>query len=313
VESNHQLITVIIQYRLGLFGFLAGSAVAKNGNMNAGLLDQEFAFKWVQDHITKFGGDPGKVTIWGESAGGGSVLQHLISRDGQASPKLFRAGISSSSFLPSQYKFNDAIPEGLYKQAVSQANCAKNSDTLTCLRSADASTLANINVALNAAAFYGTYTLVPVVDEQFITQSPTQALKQGLTKGSALLSITNADEGFIFIDPNTNYTAAQYAERLFPKLTTAEAQSVGEVYDDFGSKFNQSAKIMADAIFVCPNLFLQSSFSQSNKMTWAGQFSIPPALHVQDVFYYFKSVSLYARSFQHPRSQARRSPTYVCD
>ncbi len=61
--------------------------------------------------ITKFGGDPDHVVIWGESAGAGSVLQHMVSRDGRTLPPLFKAGITSSTFLPSQYLYNDTVPE----------------------------------------------------------------------------------------------------------------------------------------------------------------------------------------------------------
>ncbi|KAJ7800925.1 Alpha/Beta hydrolase protein, partial [Mycena olivaceomarginata] len=68
-QSNNGIVVVVIQYRLGLFGFLAGSEVKKDGDLNAGLLDQDFALRWVNKYISKFGGDPTKVTIWGESAG----------------------------------------------------------------------------------------------------------------------------------------------------------------------------------------------------------------------------------------------------
>ncbi|KAL4262468.1 Carboxylic ester hydrolase, partial [Pleurotus pulmonarius] len=80
IRAKHGVVVVVIQYRLGIFGFLAGSKVKANGALNAGLLDQEFALKWVQQHISKFGGDPDQVTIWGESAGAGSVLQHVVAR-----------------------------------------------------------------------------------------------------------------------------------------------------------------------------------------------------------------------------------------
>ncbi|KAF9060481.1 Alpha/Beta hydrolase protein [Rhodocollybia butyracea] len=63
-EAHNKIVLVIIQYRLGLFG----SEIKENGDLNAGLLDQDFALRWVQSHISKFGGDPTKVTIWGESA-----------------------------------------------------------------------------------------------------------------------------------------------------------------------------------------------------------------------------------------------------
>lgn len=81
--NNNNFITVEIQYRLGAFGFLASEDVKAHGQLNAGLLDQRFALQWVQEHISKFGGDPGRVTIGGESAGAGSVMFHALGYGGE--------------------------------------------------------------------------------------------------------------------------------------------------------------------------------------------------------------------------------------
>ena len=71
-RANGSFVWVSLQYRLGMFGFMAGRDIYDNGELNCGLLDQRAALEWVQRHIWAFGGDPAKVTITGGSAGGGA-------------------------------------------------------------------------------------------------------------------------------------------------------------------------------------------------------------------------------------------------
>ncbi|KAJ4480045.1 Alpha/Beta hydrolase protein [Lentinula aciculospora] len=293
LEANNEIVVVIIQYRLGLFGFLSGSEVNANGTSNAGLLDQHFALRWVNSYISKFGGDPSKVTIWGESAGAGSVLQHLVAQDGQTSPQLFRGAITSSTFLPSQYGYNDTITEALYSEVVSQTNwflnsCSSAEDSLACLRAVDVTALEDANVIINAAGFYGTFVFVPVVDGSFITQRPTEALKQGKVNGKALLAITNSNEGTIFVnqtDPITNVSL--YASELFPKFGPRIANATAQLYAPLGSPLQQDDLIVGESIFVCPSYYLLSAFENR---AWKGEFAIPPATHGSDGFYYFPSI-----------------------
>lgn len=86
--NDNGFIAVEIQYRLGAFGYLSSPEVKANGALNAGLLDQRFALEWVQEHIAKFGGDPSRVTIAGESSGAGAVMYHGLAYGGKDS-KLF--------------------------------------------------------------------------------------------------------------------------------------------------------------------------------------------------------------------------------
>ena len=88
--NNNRFISVIIQYRLGAFGFLSSEDVKKGGALNAGLLDMNFALQWVQTHASKFGGDPKRVTLAGESAGGGAVLYQSMAYGGKQKQDLFQ-------------------------------------------------------------------------------------------------------------------------------------------------------------------------------------------------------------------------------
>ncbi|KAF8071638.1 Alpha/Beta hydrolase protein [Lyophyllum atratum] len=285
-KATGGVVAVVIQYRLGAFGFLAGSKVKAGGALNAGLLDQQFALQWVQSHITQFGGDPKKVTIWGESAGAGSVLQHVIAHDGKTNPPLFRAAISSSSYLPPQYDFDDSIPEAQYSNLVSLTNCTSSADTLTCLQRVDIATLQAANVNISTSAVFGTSVFVPVVDGTLITQRPTLGLKQRKVNGLALLTVMNTFEGFIFVDQNSTIRIPAYIGQLFPKFGTREITRAAALYASLGTPISQADAIMGESIFQCPTYFLlRPFFGQS----WKAEFAIPPAHHGDDIQYYFPS------------------------
>ncbi|KAJ7692062.1 Alpha/Beta hydrolase protein [Mycena rosella] len=289
-QSNRGIVLVIIQYRLGVFGFLPGAEVKKNGALNAGLLDQDFALRWVNQHITKFGGDPSKVTIWGESAGAGSVLQQVVANGGKTEPQLFRGAITSSTFLPSQYEYNDHIPELLFSEVVAQTNCTTAADSMACLRSADANSLQTANTQINNDGFFGTFLFVPVVDGSFITQRPTLSLLQRKVNGEALLSVTNTFEGTDFVNQGTGVTAnaTQYALDLFPDFGPSQASKVGSLYAGLGTALFQENAIQGESIFICPTYFILRAFPGAS---FKAEFAIPPGLHANDVAYYWPTLS----------------------
>ncbi|KAF7311955.1 COesterase domain-containing protein [Mycena indigotica] len=287
-QSNNGVVVVLIQYRLGVFGFLPGASVKRDGALNAGLLDQDFALRWVNRHITKFGGDPTKVTIWGESAGAGSVLQHIIAHDGNTQPQLFRGAITSSTFLPSQYVFNDRVPELLFSKVLAQTNCTTASNSMACLRATSAATLETVNTNLNGAGFFGTFTFVPVIDGDFITQSAISSFREGKVNGKALLAVTNAFEGTAFVNQSAVITASKYSMGLFPKFGPAEEQRVGSLYAPLGNDLFQVNAVQGESIFICPSYFVLQAFAGRS---WKAEFAVPPALHGQDVAFYFPSTS----------------------
>ncbi|KAF6759858.1 Alpha/Beta hydrolase protein [Ephemerocybe angulata] len=289
-DSGGKVIAVLIQYRLGLFGFLAGSDVKKNGVLNAGLRDQQFALQWVQSHISKFGGDPEKVTIWGQSAGGGSVLQHLIANGGKTHPPLFRAAMLSSAFLPSQYWYNDHIPETLYERVIREAGCENAQDRLECLRDTDLSALHDVNARVAEQALYGTFAFIPVVDGEFIRTSPLAALKKGKLNSRHVLAVVNTFEGRMFIDPESrdSVDVADYLSRLFPLFRGNQIHLAMKNYENMGTPFETVIQIMGDAIFACPTYWVLQGLKGRG---YKAEFAVPPGDHIDDVLYFFPTIT----------------------
>ncbi|KAK0188372.1 alpha/beta-hydrolase [Armillaria mellea] len=293
--SDYGLVAVSIQYRLGVFGFLPGAALKYGGVLNAGLLDQNFALQWVQEHISSFGGDPSKVTIWGQSAGAGSMLQHLVAHGGDTQPPLFRAVLMNSPFLPFQYNYDDAIPERVYSEVVSAVNCGHAKDSLECLRSATASSLLEADTQIGFANFMGTYTFVPIVDGTFITERPMVTLQRGKVNGEALLVTTNSDEGSLFITPDVltadKFTLSRYITELFPRLSKKRIQEAAEMYSKMGltSVPEEASAVMGESIFVCPALAAVSAFGRNG---WKAELGIPPGTHALDLSYDFTTFAI---------------------
>lgn len=298
-DANGGVVGVAIQYRLGVFGFLSSQKVHDGGVLNAGLFDQRFALQWVQQHISKFGGDPTKVTIWGESAGAGSVLQHIVADNGDTRPPLFRAAITSSTFLPSQYAFNDPFIEQLYSEVVNGTGCSSAKYSLDCLRQVDVNVLQQVNTNVANSAFFGTFIFVPVVDGRLIPRRPTEILREGNVNGEAILAVTNTFEGTNFVNSSTASTVQipEYLVNLFPKLGEAEVREGTAQYAKLGSPIDQVVGIMGESIFICPTYFLLRAFKGKG---FKAEFAIPPGGHGQDIIYYFPDNSPSPPPFNNP-------------
>jgi para-nitrobenzyl esterase len=185
--SANGIVVVTINYRLGVFGFLAHPAlVSRPGGPagNYGLMDQQAALRWVKHEIAEFGGDPHNVTIAGQSAGGLSVLAQLVSRDARG---LFdRAIVQSGGFALNQVPLADA--ESFGQTFADAVGC--HDQTAQCLRHAPADTLVN---AFPDAAIPG------VVDGKVLTESVGTALAAGHFAHVPILNGMNHNEEWIFV------------------------------------------------------------------------------------------------------------------
>ncbi|KAF2280548.1 alpha/beta-hydrolase [Westerdykella ornata] len=317
-DNKKAFIGVTIQYRLGAFGFLSSAEVKAIGSPNAALLDMKFALEWVQTHIAKFGGDKERVTISGESAGGGAVMLLGIAKDGALGTTLFQNGIAASPYLPPQHDFNGEKPTLLYNEFASRAGCGNASNKLDCLRIKDSMTLQQINAEIVTTQVYGTWPFLPVTDGSFIKQRPTSALEKKLVNGRNILVGNNANEGPLFVPKgaiNTVEDLKAWLRQVFPSLTDADVHTILEAYassdapvDPNAPKFatnglgpatavnvsqvatgqqQRANNIYAEATFVCPSYWLNTAYTSKTPSSFHYQYSIPFASHGDDVPGYF--------------------------
>ncbi|AND70955.1 hypothetical protein ATSB10_35010 [Dyella thiooxydans] len=225
------LVTVTVNYRLGVFGFLATSSLAAESPQHAagnyGLLDQAAALRWVRANIAQFGGDPSHITIGGESAGSISVSALMAS---PMTRHLIVGAIGESGALiapiaPQARAQAEATGAAFMKQV--------GAGSLAALRGMPAQTLlqASSPQAAPAPGF------APDVDGLFLTEPPAETFARGAQAQVPLLLGSNSQEGFypavLKNEPPTpaNYRAAlqrlfgdraDEALRLYPGATREE-------------------------------------------------------------------------------------------
>ncbi|QSZ29323.1 hypothetical protein DSL72_003837 [Monilinia vaccinii-corymbosi] len=312
--NSNAFIIVAIQYRLGAFGFLSSSDLVTSGGVpNAGLYDINFSLQWVQSHISKFGGDPSRVTIAGESAGGGAVMLQTMAYGGTLGTSLFRNGIVASPYLPMQYDYDGLRPEESYGKFADAIGCGNGNDdgsVFNCLVGMDTIALQNASAYVSANGDYGQWAFLPVTDGEFLLKRPSEQLLAGEVNGVRLLSSSNANEAPSFVPQNINTTAAftTFAQSLFPLMSISNLDRLHRIYSIpptiQGPRFatagntgptalNQSVfaigqqqranNLYSESTFVCPAYWMASAFSQS----WKYEYSVPPAQHGADLNAYY--------------------------
>ena len=215
------IVFVSINYRVGVFGFFAHPELTKESGKNAsgnyGLLDQLAALQWVQKNITAFGGDPGNVTIAGQSAGSMSVNCLVASPLGKG---LFKKAIAESGakVLKSSSTLQDAEQDGLKTAEALKAS------SITELRNIPAEELLEKAKGMRA----------PIIDGYVLPVAISKIFAGGKENDVALLTGWNQDEGLLF-GPIKNATAyrKQVAEqygvdsatflKYYPAATDSEA------------------------------------------------------------------------------------------
>lgn len=203
VLAQRGVIVVTFNYRLGVFGFLALPGLARESSThtsgNYGLLDQIAALKWVQRNIAAFGGDPSRVTVFGQSSGSIAISTLSVS---PLAKGLFRLAIGESGGLlePMQLA-NNLTAKGA------------QADGVAFMRRADAPSLAALRTMPADALLKVPFTPGIILDGEVVDRPPAQAYRAGAINASAFMIGSNRDEGTIFLK-GKRVTPASYNEVL---------------------------------------------------------------------------------------------------
>ena len=206
--AERGIVLVSINYRLGALGFLAHPALSaespKRLSGNYGLLDQIEALRWVRDNVASFGGDPRRVTIAGESAGGLSVIALLASPQARG---LFARAIVQSGYMPS---YRALRTETLGLPSAEAAGMA----LATAAGAADAAALRAADpAALFKAGFATGWAPEPVIDDVLLTRQFADTFARGEQAKVPILAGFNEGEirSLLFLAPKTPASQADYA------------------------------------------------------------------------------------------------------
>ena len=298
------VIVVTVQYRLGALGFLAHPGLDResphNASGNYGIMDQAAALAWVQRNIGEFGGDPSRVTIFGQSAGGESVLIHLVSPQSEG---LYRQAIVESGPFWAHGPTIDNVHSKADAEEIGQQYAASlgfsGPGAIARMRNLSAEALITA-MPWPASAWENTHTLrfEPTVDGWILPDTVDNLYRLHRESPVPFMIGTNANDGLILCE-NANMTVPEYQSLLrnyFGKdadavLAQYPANSTGEVQA-------QLPRIMTRYDFADAAAFAAGSMADLNQSVYLYRYSYvlpnPPfnamgAFHGSETFLLFGS------------------------
>lgn len=297
------VIVVTLNYRLGALGFLSHPALTgespNHASGNLGLLDQQAALRWVQRNARSFGGNPAKVTIFGESAGGLSVHSQLTSP--LAAGLFDRAIVQSGAYLPAPPTLASAEAAG--SAFATRAGCADQ--TAACLRSLPVETV----LAQQAGAS-------PTVDGYVLTQSIASAFTSGAFNRVPVIEGSNHDEWRLFVaqaeaTSGVPLSAEAYvptvAATLGISIAAATALSAAYPLSAYPSPSVALGAVGTDAIFACNARRVAGLLSQ-HVPTYQYEFNDPDAPQLFFPSVSFPTGAYHAAELQYLFGLARATP-----
>ncbi|XP_059118672.1 liver carboxylesterase 1-like isoform X2 [Peromyscus eremicus] len=285
LSAHENVVVVTIQYRLGIWGFFSTGDEHSRGNW--GHLDQVAALHWIQDNIASFGGNPGSVTIFGESAGGFSVSALVLS---PLAKSLFHRAISQSSVVLNPCLFGrDARPVAKVLAALAGCKTTTSAAMVHCLRQKTEDELLEITLKM-----VGSYPFLPtVLDGVFLPKTPEEILaEKSFNTVPYMVGITKKEFGWsmpmmigfpLSEDKLDQKRTTSLLWQSYPILNISESliPAAIEKYlsgtDDPARKKDLLLDLMGDVMFGAPSVIVSRGHRDAGAPTYMYEFQYQPS------------------------------------
>lgn len=255
LAATTNTIVVTTNYRLGALGFLSlPGLAAENPALNYGIQDQQAALRWTQRNIAAFGGDTNRVTLFGESAGAGSVCTNLVSPEAVG---LFHRAILQSGTCrfnsPGEETSSDGYASG--KELAERVGCPDDGGQVACMRAKSVADLQNA-VQADPTQLTGGLRFSTVVDGKIVLSDPMERITSGRFHRMPIMIGTNRDEGRLFTFAafdlrGKTLTEEQYRQLIAKQAGEQAASIVTNVYSSqrYGSPSKALSALITDSRF----------------------------------------------------------------
>ncbi|KAL4896765.1 carboxyl ester lipase [Aspergillus ambiguus] len=284
--KDEKFIFVASNYRLGLYGWMA--SLHEDMDANIGIHDAEVALRWTRQHISKFGGDPSRITAMGQSGGAG-ILNYLLVKSGDDGLPFSQAIISSPGLMPRRNV--TARRQEVYENVLAATNCT----SLHCLRFASPDTLQRANQYLlnvpsgtGGGAFGPGIGFAPLPDGVHYLDSPSVLLADNTShRGLNQLLVGNMAQDGLGLVPDENMPAAfgDLVRAVFPRADNETVRRIQKLFPFPSSNPKQLAWDWGTSvIFACNSQSIAAAYPESARRY---VMAIPPAAHGLDLPYIF--------------------------
>ena len=213
VQRHSDIIMVNINYRLNMYGFMDFSSVPGGEKFGTapcnGLLDQAMALRWVHENIAAFGGDPDNVTIFGQSAGGGSVSILPVLKEAN---RYFQKVIAQSGSTTLAFPVSCESAQGKTKALLAYTGC-KTMDEIMAL-SEEKLQEAYVNAV-------GKFTSCPYYGTEVLPEAPIELYRKGYAKHITIMAGSTADEARLFMGEGPSLNMEE--QKLFAQRAVGDA------------------------------------------------------------------------------------------